>query len=154
MFFPNIWNLAPFQLNYYQPSQCDLVLQSVLEISLTSLLNSISRPSVEISPVWHQLIRNEMFCTKSDLMKIRSRSTAGNGAVWIVSVSVCYDSVWGVYGLIILSHSSYYGFDGFNLWCVSGAILGGLAVVFNFSVALFLLGATYLKTEAGPASET
>jgi hypothetical protein len=30
----------------------------------------------------------------------------------------------------------------------------GLVVVFNFSVAFFLLGVTSLKTETGPASET
>ena len=48
---------------------------------------------------------------------------------------MCYGSVCGVYGLISLSYGFYYGFDGFNLWCVPNDIMRVLWLFLIFSIA-------------------
>jgi hypothetical protein len=64
-----------------------------------------------------------------DPMKICHLCTVGVSGVWIVSACcmVLWSVVWSVW-----VHGSYYGLDGFNLWCVSNVILWVLWLFFIF----------------------
>ena len=118
-----------------------------------------------------------------DSLKIRSFSTFGVSDVCFFNTCVMFlNDVYMVWSVSV--YSSYYVSDGFNLWCIPGAILWHSWLLFNtscynrrtscsqelnhicecFSDAQWLrtgwtkgfnkLVVSCLKTEAEPASET